>query len=97
MRMLQGNLKTFTGGKDQQNGPQFDELLLSLSELHHQLEQQQLQLVYNAQSVIASSLLHQPNPQSLRAFPVSFAAYSFRDSSSYVRSRPSTEYEGSKL
>lgn len=64
-----GNLKTFAGGKDQQNAPHFDELLLSLSELHHQLEQEQLQLVYNAQSVIAASLLHQPVPQSLRAFP----------------------------
>lgn len=74
----QGNLKTFAGGKDQQNAPQFDELLLSLSELHHQLEQQQSQVVYNAQSVIAASLLHQPVPQSLRAFPVSIAARCFR-------------------
>lgn len=77
MRTLQSNLKAFAGGRDQAV-VLFDELAFHLLLDHHQqLEHLSLKQQFHVASSIASSVLHQPHTQSLRALPVSYPALSF--------------------
>jgi hypothetical protein len=78
-RLLQGNLKAFTGAEQQPSPVAIaDELVLAVCELHTTLEHLCLQQQFNSLSVITSALLQQPPAFGLGAFPVSVLLRSSR-------------------